>query len=112
MIGVDPDGFHRAKAGSGHGGLRTAGAHGASDFSQTEVENFGMAALRDENIGGLDIAMNDVFGMRSVQGIGNFDGESQHVAHFHRLSANTVLQRDAVEKLHGDEAVAAFFADV
>ena len=40
---------------------------GAGDFRQTEVENFGLAAGGDENVGGLDVAMDDTFRVGGVE---------------------------------------------
>ena len=45
------------------------------EFGEAEVENFCVAAFGDENVGGLDVAMDDVFLMGGVEGVGNFDGE-------------------------------------
>ena len=45
------------------------------ELGEAEVENFGVAALGDENIGGLDVAMNDVFLMGGVERVGDFDAE-------------------------------------
>ena len=44
-------------------------------FGETEVENFCLAARADENICGLDIAMNDAAGMSGVERVGNLNGE-------------------------------------
>ena len=36
-----------------------------------------MSALGDENIGRLDVAVNNAFGVSRVERVGNFDGQSQ-----------------------------------
>ena len=47
---------------------------------QSEIENLGVPALGDENVGGLDVAMNDALGVRGVERVGNLNGQSeQHV---------------------------------
>jgi hypothetical protein len=38
----------------------------AGVFGQAEVEKFGVAASGNENIGGLDVAVDDTFRMSSV----------------------------------------------
>ena len=50
-----------------------------------------MPALGDENIRGLDVAVNDVFGVRGVEGVGDFDGESEQFLDFHGAAVNAVL---------------------
>ena len=51
----------------------------AADFGrhlrQAEVENLGVPALRDEDVGRLDVAMNDALRVCGVQRVGNLDGE-------------------------------------
>ena len=65
-----------------------------------------MAALGDENVGGLDVAMHDSSGVRRVQSIGHLDSERQDQLGFHRSAGDMLLQRQAIQKLHGDERIA------
>ena len=44
---------------------------GRNHFRQTKIENLGIAALGDEYVGGLDVAMNDAAFMRGMKSIGN-----------------------------------------
>ena len=92
------------------GGGRARGGEG--DLGETEIENFGVAAFGDENIRGLDVAVNDVFGVRGVERVGDFDGEREEVFDIHGAAVDAVLERLAVEKFHGDEGLAVLFADV
>ena len=71
-----------------------------------------MAALGDEDVSGLDIAVNDAFGVRGVQGVGDFDGEANGLFDFHGTPGDKIFQSDAVEKFHGDEGFAVLLADV
>ena len=93
-----------------------AGARGSAarrgDFRQAEVENLGVSALGDENVGGLDVAMDDAFAVRGVERVGDFDGEAEQDIHFERTAGDAMLQGQAVEILHGDEGLAVLFADV
>jgi hypothetical protein len=65
-------GAHRgARAGEMrlHSGLRFSctGWVGGIELGETEIENFGVAPARRENIGRLDVAVNDVLGMGGVR---------------------------------------------
>ena len=81
-------------------------------LGQAEVENFRVVAVGDENIRGLDVAVNDALGVRGVERVGNFDAEVEQRFDFERTSADQVLQRFSVEAFHGEIGVAAVFADV
>ena len=72
-------------------------------FREAEIENFGVAALGDENIGGLDVAMDDALGVRGIETVGDLDAEIENGFHFHRAAGDAMLESDAVEELHGDE---------
>ena len=87
-------------------------ALGEGNLGQAEIQNFGVAALGDENIGGLDVAVNDAFGVRGVERVGDFDGEREQVFDVQRAAGDAVLERLAVEKFHGDEGLAVLLADV
>ena len=41
------------------------------DFGQTEVEDLGVSALGDEDVGGLNVAMDDALGMCGVEAVGD-----------------------------------------
>ncbi len=46
-------------------------------LGQPEIQNLGYALGGDENVGGLDVPMNDALFMRRLQPIGNLDGDIQ-----------------------------------
>ena len=71
-----------------------------------------MSALGDEKVGRLDVAMDDAFGMRRVERIGNFDRERQQRVQLHRTPGDHVLQGHAIEILHGDKRLAVLLANV
>ena len=50
---------------------------GAFNLCQAEIEDLGMSAFRDEDVGRLDIAMDDSLGVRCFKSIGDFNGERQ-----------------------------------
>src|SRR5271157_385963 len=47
------------------------------DFGQPEVENLGMPAFGEEDVRGLDVAVNNSRGVRRIQRISNLDSERQ-----------------------------------
>ena len=70
-----------------------------------------MAAPGDENIGGLDVAMDDALPVGGVEGVGDFDGERNEPVDFEGTAGNLVLEGDAVKVFHGDETLIAEFSD-
>ena len=80
-------------------------------LGQAEIENFRVAALGDENVGGLDIAMNDSLRVRGVESIGDFDGEIEKYVEIERVAADAMLQRHSLHVFHADEHAAFVLAD-
>jgi hypothetical protein len=82
------------------------------DFRQAEIEQLGLAVPGDENIGRLDVAVDDAFGMGSVECVGNLDAEFQHEVDGQRFAVDAVFEGLALEIFHGQKRAAIFFADV
>src|SRR5580698_6441183 len=76
------------------------------DLGQTKVQNLGMSAFGDEDVRGLDIAMDDAFGVGRVERVRNLDGKRQDRLRIHGTPAYAVLQRHAIEIFYGDEVLA------
>ena len=47
---------------------------GHGQLGQAKIQNLGVATLGDEYICRFDIAMNDAFGVRGIQSVGEFNG--------------------------------------
>ena len=75
----------------------------ATHFRQTKIKNLGVPALGDENVGGLDVAVNDPLAMSRVERIRDLDCQRKQQFQVQRPTGNAVLQRHAIEKFHGDE---------
>src|SRR5579864_6526379 len=75
-------------------------------LGQSEVKNFGLPARRNENVRGLDIAMNDALAVSGVERIGNLDAEVEYGFIFQRFAENAVRQRLSLEILHGNKWLA------
>ena len=80
-------------------------------FCQAKVEQLCLSAIGDENIGRLDVAMNDFFGMSRIECIGNLRPQIEHLIDFHRLSVDRVLERLSLHHLHRDERTPFVLAD-
>jgi hypothetical protein len=70
-----------------------------------------VSTLRDENVGRLDVAVDDPFGVRCIQSVCDLNRQSQRLIQRQRLAGNAVFQRFAVEKLHRNEGLSVVFAD-
>ena len=50
--------------------------------------------------------MNDAFGMRGVERVGDLDAQREQSFYFQRSASDAVLESQAVQILHGDEGLA------
>ena len=46
-------------------------------LSQAEIYDFGVSTVGDENVRGLDVAMNNALGVRRIERIGDLDGQGE-----------------------------------
>src|ERR1700740_1297740 len=79
---------------------------------KAEVEHLGLAALRNENISGLDVTVNDATGMSCIERVGDLNGDVENDFKLQQFAIDAVFERGAVEELHCDEVLATFTADV
>src|SRR5579863_9981891 len=67
---VEPGLVRRFVSGQGLGGGYACGGGALLiDFGEPKIEEFGMAALGDKDIGGLDVAMKDASRVGGVEGV-------------------------------------------
>ena len=123
LLATDLLGRHvsdRAQHGSGTGEVLRAGVCGHSlgsfcgfsrDFGETEVKHLGVASSSNEDVRGLDVAVNDSFGVGGIQRVGNLDAERKNLINLQGMARDAVLQRHAIEEFHGDERVAVVLSD-
>jgi hypothetical protein len=57
-------------------------------FSQTKIENLGMATLGDEDVRGLDVPVDNAFGMCRIESIGDVDGNAEQLFQCKRTAAD------------------------
>jgi len=98
--------------------LRAAGGCFARDgrfagkgLSETKIENFCLSTRSDEEVGRLDVAMNDALQVSGVKRVSSLNSEGQSFVERKRLTGDGVLEGLAVQKFHDDERMAVFFAD-
>jgi len=89
-------------------GLDGRGAEGNAlrlegDFRQSEIENLCLPSIRDEDVRGLDVAVDDALGMCRVESIGDLNAQIEHGFNPHRLAGNPVPERLPLQQFHGDE---------
>jgi hypothetical protein len=72
------------------------------ELRQPEVQDLRVTVAGYEDIRGLDVAVNNLFGMGSIQPIGNLDAQVQQGAGIEALF-DTVLECGAIEKFHSDK---------
>src|SRR5271167_2661183 len=82
------------------------------DLRQPKIQYLGVTTLRDKNIGGLDISVNDPLHVSSVQRVGYFNRQRQYQLGLQRTPCDAMLQRHSVQKLHGDEGLSALIINL
>ncbi len=98
-------GDHAGRGGTGSGNF------GAFHFSEAEVENFDLAAVGDEKIGGFDVAVNDALGVSGFEGVGDLDGHGEELVHGKRLAIHDLTESLALKKFHDEEVLALVLLD-
>ena len=87
-------------------------AHRGGELGEPEIENLGRAAVDQKNVGGLDVAVDDAFGVRRIKAAGNLNADLQQFCQLDAALGDAVLESLALQQLHGDEGTAFEFADV
>jgi hypothetical protein len=81
-------------------------------LGQAEVEHLHLSCIGDEDVGGLDVTVDDAALVGGVERIGDLDAVFHQGREFDRLSADLLIQRLAFEQLHGHELLAVVVADL
>src|SRR5579872_1070112 len=100
--------------GSADGGGTSRGFGGAlsgRQLSQAEIENLGLAAFSDEDVGGLDVAMDDALGVGGIESVGDLNSYLHQRAGLQGAPQHQVGESAALEILHGQEGATIVLAD-
>ena len=81
------------------------------DFGQAEIENLGVAAFGDEDVGGFDVAMDDAFCVGGVECVGDFRGKRKKKIGLEGLAGDSLFESYAVQKFHGEIGAATLEPD-
>src|ERR1700680_2276682 len=84
----------------------------SSELSQTEIEDLCVAAPSNEDVGGLDVAMDDSCLVRSMQRAGNLDSERNQRIHAHCPAIHVQVKRRPFQVFHGEEGHSILLADI
>ena len=80
-------------------------------FSQAKIEDFGLSARSKEDVGRLDIAMNDALGVRSRQRVRNLNTHIEQLVDVHGFAPDTLPQALPLQLFHDDERMAVMILD-
>ena len=72
-------------------------------FGQPEIENLRLTSIRDEDVRGLDVPMDDALRMCRVESVGNLDAQIEHRFDLQRLASDPVPECLPLQQFHGDE---------
>ena len=81
-------------------------------LGQPEIEDLGLDTRGHEDVGRLDVAVDDAVGVGGVQRVRNLSREVQHQTKRERPAVHVLLERLALEQLHGDELRALELVDL
>ena len=66
----------------GRGVCVRAGSRSCRKLRQPEIKNLGMSALRDEDVCGLDVAMDNASSVCCIEPVADVNGEREKDVHF------------------------------
>jgi len=81
-------------------------------LGQPKIENLGVPPLGHEDICGLDVPMNDAFGVGGVEGVGHLNRQRDQRLVFEGAARDHVLQSQTIQELHRQEALALVLANL
>ena len=96
----------------GDGAAQRGSGAVARELGQAEVEHLDAIAMGDEQVGRLDVPVDDAAAVRRVERLGDLPGEVQHARGGQRPFFDQLLDGAPLEQLHHDERLAVVFAEL
>ncbi len=81
-------------------------------FRQPKIQNLCVSTFGHQNIGGLDVPVDDAFRVRGIERVGNFNCQSEQYIRLHGPSRDAMLQGHAVQKLHDQKGMPVILPDL
>src|SRR4029077_9446869 len=72
----------------------------ANLLGKSEIHNFGVAPAGNENVGRLDVAVNDSLAVSSVERVRNLDAEVKEQLQVQRAARDAMLKSLTIEAFH------------
>jgi len=94
-------------------GLKTTEGSGVSispsekPVNEERLGSLSSVSANDEDVGGLDIPVDDAGRMRGIKGVCDLDTKIKHRFDLQRLTSNPVAKSLPFQQFHGDEASAS-----
>jgi hypothetical protein len=85
---------------------------GGTEFCEAEVEDFELAVFEDEDVFGLEVAVDDAFVVGGGEAVGELDGEFDGFARREAGGWNAIAEGVAFEEFGDDVVRAVGLADV
>ena len=82
------------------------------ELGEPEIQDLCMLAGSDEDVGRLDVAMDNARLIGGIQPVGDFDCQWQQFHHRHWFAADALLERLTLHEFHCDVGATILLADV
>ena len=80
-------------------------------LGEAKIQDFDAAAVGNENVGGLDVAMDDALFVGGVESVGDLCAEVDDAWNGKGTGGDQLVESLAFEQLHGDEGAAILLFD-
>ncbi len=93
---------------AGLGSARGRQKVGGGDMGDAEVEHLGLAGLIDQDVAGLEVAMNDALFVGVLHRVAHLGQQLEARRRVETATAGVLVQGHPADELHGEERLAVF----